>query len=417
MLLRRLEVVTCLGFLAFLLGGCGTSQDTQFRTADQGAPAKAPPRQRLTAEGQVLLRSQIDAGQLTDLRRPDFAAYQNEVKKFYQSRDNTLAWIEDRRPTPQARALINAFDNAAYKGLEPEDYDRPRWSERLAQMQRPNLSESDLVAFDLALTVSAMRYISDLHNGRVNPRVFHFDFDIGHTRFDLSEFLKQGIVSSHNIDVALGTVEPPFPVYHRTEAALQKYLVLAQRDSGALLPARSKILKPGDSYAAIPLLAQRLALVGDLPGGRWSSEEIYRGVLVDGIKRFQHRHGLEPNGLIDAATIKELNTPLSRRVMQLQLRVEDPVALARWVLNGQPGWTEDNIRAVMNSDETRQVKLERPIPVLFLYGTAVVMEDGETHFFDDIYGQDTALEQALAAKSALNTSSAKRVNWAMSARQ
>lgn len=59
------------------------------------------------------------------------------------------------------------------------------------------------------------------------------------------------------------------------------------------------------------------------------------------------------------------------------IRVEDPVALAKWVLRDQPAWTEESIRAAMNGDQTLQVKLDRPIPVLILYGTAVVMEDGE----------------------------------------
>jgi len=44
------------------------------------------------------------------------------------------------------------------------------------------------------------------------------------------------------------------------------------------------------------------------------------------------------------------------------------------------------------------VNLARPIPVLVLYGTAVVMEDGEVRFFDDIYGLDADLERALTAR-------------------
>ena len=43
--------------------------------------------------------------------------------------------------------------------------------------------------------------------------------------------------------------------------------------------------------------------------------------------------------------------------------------------------------------------LEQPVPVLILYGTAVVMGDGEVHFFQDIYRQDRALEQALISRS------------------
>jgi murein L,D-transpeptidase YcbB/YkuD len=77
------------------------------------------------------------------------------------------------------------------------------------------------------------------------------------------------------------------------------------------------------------------------------------------------------------------------------IRVEDPVALAAWVLRDKPEWTPESIRNAMNGDETIRVDLKNPIPVLILYGTAVVEENGEIQFFDDIYGYDAALERAL----------------------
>lgn len=50
----------------------------------------------------------------------------------------------------------------------------------------------------------------------------------------------------------------------------------------------------------------------------------------------------------------------------------------------------------MNGDKTFRVSLTKPIPVLILYGTAVVTEGGEVHFFDDNYGLDAVLEPVLA---------------------
>lgn len=79
------------------------------------------------------------------------------------------------------------------------------------------------------------------------------------------------------------------------------------------------------------------------------------------------------------------------------IRVEDPVALAAWVLRGKPEWTVERIRAAMNGDQTFQVNLDHPIPVLILYSTAVVEPDGEVHFFEDIYGLDATLEKVLAS--------------------
>ncbi len=79
------------------------------------------------------------------------------------------------------------------------------------------------------------------------------------------------------------------------------------------------------------------------------------------------------------------------------IRVQDPVALAAWVLRGKPEWTVDRIRQVMNGDETIQVNLDKPIPVLILYSTAVVEPDGEVRFFRDIYNYDSKLDQELAS--------------------
>src|SRR4029077_9037781 len=40
------------------------------------------------------------------------------------------------------------------------------------------------------------------------------------------------------------------------------------------------------------------------------------------VKKFQSRHGLEPDGRIDTTTLEQLNTPLQVRVRQLELAVE-----------------------------------------------------------------------------------------------
>jgi len=78
------------------------------------------------------------------------------------------------------------------------------------------------------------------------------------------------------------------------------------------------------------------------------------------------------------------------------IRVQDPVALAAWVLRDKPEWTLDRIKEVMNGNETLQVNLAKPIPVVILYSTAVVEPDGEVRFFRDIYNYDLKLDQDLA---------------------
>jgi len=80
------------------------------------------------------------------------------------------------------------------------------------------------------------------------------------------------------------------------------------------------------------------------------------------------------------------------------IRVERPVDLARFVLAGQPEWTEERIRAAMAARESSTLRLSEPLPVLIAYGTTLV-RDGRIHFFDDLYGHDRALDAALRERA------------------
>ncbi len=80
------------------------------------------------------------------------------------------------------------------------------------------------------------------------------------------------------------------------------------------------------------------------------------------------------------------------------IRVQAPVALARFVLRDDPDWTEQRIRDAMASGQSQTIRLREPIPVLLAYST-VVLKDGMVFFLADLYGQDAALTQALQAHS------------------
>ena len=113
--------------------------------------------------------------------------------------------------------------------------------------------------------------------------------------------------------------------YRRTLQALERYRVLASEDDGEALPATKKPVEPGGHYAGVPRLIRLLTRLGDLPADtRPADTDLYSGSLVAAIKRFQTRHGLEPDGRLGKGTLAQLNTPLSFRVRQLEL------ALERW---------------------------------------------------------------------------------------
>ena len=73
-----------------------------------------------------------------------------------------------------------------------------------------------------------------------------------------------------------------------------------------------------------------------------------------------------------------------------------PTEMAAWVLGGeQKGWSVQRIKDIISTGERKVVNLEQPMPILILYRTATVMEDGELYFYSDIYGRDKLLIRSL----------------------
>jgi murein L,D-transpeptidase YcbB/YkuD len=70
------------------------------------------------------------------------------------------------------------------------------------------------------------------------------------------------------------------------------------------------------------------------------------------------------------------------------VRVEQPTALAEYVLRDQPEWTKERIEAAMHAGTEKHVKLKAPIPVYLGYWTARVRTDGTVQFRKDVYGTD-----------------------------
>jgi murein L,D-transpeptidase YcbB/YkuD len=82
------------------------------------------------------------------------------------------------------------------------------------------------------------------------------------------------------------------------------------------------------------LLDTRLRRSGDLPPDATPPEDFrYDGEIVAAVRRFQARHGLPTDGVLGAATLRELNVPLATRVRQIELSMER----LRWLPHFRPG--------------------------------------------------------------------------------
>ena len=199
--------------------------------------------QTLSASGVPTLHAIVDSARNADLRWPDFAPYKTEVAKLYETNGYPLLWVQNGRVRPQGLAVIELLQNANAKGLEPEDYDGPRWQGRLLKLgQKP--SEQDMISLDTALTVSAIRYIRAIHCGRVNPKEFKFQLDMEGKQLPLAEFLQTQVVNAGDPAAEIQKLEPPFPGYRKLLALLPVYEGYAKQDDGKKLPTITKTVRP-----------------------------------------------------------------------------------------------------------------------------------------------------------------------------
>lgn len=276
------------------------------------------------------LQPLVDSKKLGFLRWPNISDYQPFVKTFYDDRNYEIAWTRDGKPTPAAQGFIEAFTAADSKGLNPQDYDSSLWPARIKALSPKH--RQNIAQFDVAMTVSVMRFISDLRIGRVNPQHFNFGINVADKKYNLAEFVSDKAVDVTDVPRLLSTVEPDSEQYRRTEDALAHYVELARRQADDTtaqpLPTVSKPLTTGDPYAAAEQLEQRLALEGDAEaapeGAEHATPHVITKAISQSLRAYQERHGLTVDGKLTPDTIKNLNVPMSQRVAQLQ------DALERW---------------------------------------------------------------------------------------
>lgn len=325
----RLILMVCL-MLAFALpvhaqdgpSGTPSSSPVTKPTATQSTPAVAQPvtmPQPSTPEAlaiEALLKEGVNP-KLHWARFPDFQA---QMETLYEPSGFDPVWIKDGKPSNQARQVISILGTADENGLNPADYDAEMFSKWLNSLNG-SANPQELAAFDTALSVSLLRYASNLHKGRINPKRVNFALEIEPKNEDLPALLHK-IVSSNNPDKLLSNLEPKFKLYGHLKNALARYRKLAKEPpvGQIVLPAK---FKPGDHHADVPKLRKLLSLLGDLTEGDANdASQTYDKPLAEAVKRFQTRHGLTPDGVIGKTTLEQFNVPLTERIKTIQLGLE-----------------------------------------------------------------------------------------------
>jgi murein L,D-transpeptidase YcbB/YkuD len=254
---------------------------------------------------------------------------------------SALSWTDSSgRPGRDAREALSLLKGADQEGLDPADYHAAAVEALLSALETcPEPSAADIAVFDETLTGNLLRYFHDLHFGRVEPRTVGFRVSHPPGALDFTAILAAAL-SAHRVAAAAAELTPQLRLYRDLRRELARYRSIAADRSLRPLPSVPGAVHPGDRYAGVPELRRLLLAFGDVPSDAPMPVErnVYAGAVVDGVRHFQVRHGLRPDGVLGTLTREAINVPLTRRVRQIELALER----LRWL----PDLTNDRLVAV-----------------------------------------------------------------------
>jgi murein L,D-transpeptidase YcbB/YkuD len=235
-----------------------------------------------------------------------------------------LTWFEAHRPAARRDEALGLLRRAGEHGLDPADYRAQALSDAAQSLAQTDDAANGMqrTLLDAALTDAMQRYLSDLQSGRVAPAQVGAAFTLAQQqRPDGATLLRQALAGNGLSDAVQG-IAAQLPMAQPLSAALRRYRALAQAGGWQTplpAPARGKLIA-GDAYPALAELEHRLISLGDLQPRPTPPRA--DAVLIAAVRRFQLRHGLEPDGIVGRLTRAQLDVTPARRVRQIELTLE-----------------------------------------------------------------------------------------------
>ena len=255
------------------------------------------------------------------------AQAQAQAQVQVQAQEQGSLWFEGKRPSLQARQAAELLATSATHGLEPQDYNASALRQAILNAAHGTPQAITVAQLDQVLTSAMEHYLKDLHQGRIDPKKIQHNLNPPRKAFDPAAYL-QTALAARRLPQAAAEAAPHLPLYEELRTVLAYY-----RERGddpawhqtlpALPGGARKLAKlaPGQRYAGLSVLAQRLVALGDLaPDVALPTK--YEGLLVPAVQSFQKRHGIAPDGVIGKSTLVQLQVTPAARARQIELALE-----------------------------------------------------------------------------------------------
>jgi len=237
------------------------------------------------------------------------------LQAYYQTFGGELLWLGSTR----ANSFLSRLTNAEADGLDPNDYP----GKQLASLSAggPSTGKRGLAIIELYFSAAFLEYASDLKVGRFLPSKIDPDFFIEARTIDQLSALKS-LEQADSVDRFFDGWQPADRRYAELRTVLGKYRALAAKGGWSTIPLGDGI-RPGMTDPRVPAIRARLSLTDAAKNEvTANAAQVYDNSLVEVIKRFQARQGLDADGVIGSTTIVAMNVPVKERINSIILAME-----------------------------------------------------------------------------------------------
>ncbi len=238
----------------------------------------------------------------------------DSMKLYYQKFNFHEIWYLDTN----RKDLIDAIKSCYLEGLNPMDYSL-EFIENL-EKKRKELSDKDIVKYDILLTESFEKLALHLYKGKLNPKELYNDWDLQPKNIALSPLLLPAI-TDEKVASIFNTIKPNHLVYQLLKKSLLELEKFPNITFSKILASKDKI-QVNDTLAEIVKIKKRLSYWNDFKNRDSVFTWTYDTITFKAVKRFQKRHGLLEDGIIGRGTLSALNTTKNERREQILANLE-----------------------------------------------------------------------------------------------